>query len=289
MSTRTDRIHARLTPVEPAAERMPYWTRSTNPIVRRHLGLYWRTLPPEVRPVLQALAVWSGLLLAGALIPATPFLIGSVIIVSLFVLPVALFTYAHVLVHIAINASAMMQEERRNDTLNLLMATPMTLEQILLGKVAAAVWRRMDDWILITYAVALTLPPVLYGFYMSPWESPGFVFALPLAVIAGLAATLLRLVVEPLMVGTLAVFIGAVVPYRSTAIIVSVALGAAYFFIYFMVARLPFIYGAVLRDGTVIPGSPALMRLFDFVLPAALPALITWTMLKLAVRVLTRD
>ena len=30
---------------------LPYWARATNPIVRRHLGLYWRTLPPEFEPI----------------------------------------------------------------------------------------------------------------------------------------------------------------------------------------------------------------------------------------------
>lgn len=173
MSIRTDRIHSRLTPVEPAAERLPFWSRSTNPIVRRHLGLYWRTLPPELQPVLRIALVWIALLIGGVLFLDVLQFALVFLIVSFVVLPVLTLWYAHLLIEIAVRSAAMMQQERRDNTLTLLMTTPMSLEQILLGKVAAAFWRRMDDWVLIVYGVALAAPPAIYSAMSPVWQGTG--------------------------------------------------------------------------------------------------------------------
>lgn len=289
MTTRTDRIDARLTPVEPAVELLPYWTRATNPIVRRHLGLYWRTLPPQVRPLLKVFAVWSAVLLIGSLLQNILYVTLLVVIVSVVVLPIATLVYGHILLSIAMTAADTMQAEQRNDTLHLLMATPMSLEQILLGKVAAAIWKRMEDWILITWVVVIAAPPLLFSMYMPLWDVPGHPLVLPVAVIGATAVALLRLVLEPLMVGMIAVYIGAVVPYRSTAISVSVAVSLAYFTLMWLVTQLPIIHGTTLRDGTLIAPNYFLVVLFDLILPILLPALITWGMLRLTVRTLRQD
>ena len=289
MTTRTDRIHSRLTPVEPAVERLPYWTRSTNPIVRRHLGLYWRTLPPELQPVLKIVVGWAVVLFVGALMLDVLYFALIVLIVSVIVLPVAMLVYAHILLDIAVRASDMMQEEKRNNTLNLLMATPMSLQQILLGKVAAAMWRRMEDWTLITYAVALAAPPLFFSMYIDIWQSPYYPLAMPLAVMGGLVVSLLRLVLEPLMVGMIAVFIGAIVPYRNTAISLSVVLSVAYVVIMWLMNQLPIKHITVFKDGTRILPDYFLVILVDFILPIAVPALITWGLLRLTVNLLRRD
>jgi hypothetical protein len=289
MTTRTDRIHSRLTPIEPAAERLPFWTRSTNPIVRRHLGLYWRTLPPELLPVLKIMAGWALILFVGALMLDVLYFALIVLIVSVIVLPVATLMYAHILLDIAVRASDMMQEEKRNNTLNLLMATPMSLQQILLGKVAAAMWRRMEDWTLITYAVALAAPPLFFSMYIDIWQNSVYPLAMPLAVMGGLVVSLLRLVLEPLMVGMIAVSIGALVPYRNTAISLAVVLSAAYVAIMWLISQLPIARGMALRDGTRIQPDYFMVVLIDFVLPIAVPALVTWLLLRVTVNLLRRD
>jgi predicted membrane channel-forming protein YqfA (hemolysin III family) len=289
MTTRTDRIHSRLTPIEPATERLPYWTRSTNPIVRRHLGLYWRTLPPELRPILYIVLGWAIMLGMGTLFPSTLFFALILMIVSIIVIPVAVVAYGYILLHVSITASDAMQEEKRNNTLHLLMATPMSLEQILLGKVAVALWRKMEDWTLINYVAALATPPLYFATYHTIWQVREMPVALPIAVFAGLVVSLLRLVLEPLMVGVMGVFLGAVVPYRNTAISLSVAFTAFYVAFLWLLGQLPSVRGGQLQDGTRILANYPLVILIDFVLPIALPALIIVVLLKLTATVITRD
>lgn len=288
MSIRTDRIHSRLTPVEPAAERLPFWSRSTNPIVRRHLGLYWRTLPPELMPVLRIVLGWGGVLIGGVLFLDVLHFALVFLIVSFVVLPVITLWYAHVLIEVAVRSASMMQEERRDNTLTLLMATPMSLEQILLGKVAAAFWRRMDDWVLIVYGVALAAPPALYSVMSPVWQGAGSPLLTSVAVVGGLAVALLRIMLEPIMIGMIGVFVGAVVPYRNTAISLSVALGAAYVVLINLLTRLPSLRPQQVGRATVAPDY-GLVLLVDFVLPILLPALITWGLLRVTARLLRRD
>jgi hypothetical protein len=288
MSIRTDRIHSRLTPVEPAAERLPFWSRSTNPIVRRHLGLYWRTLPPELMPVLRIVLGWAVVLIGGVLFINLLHFALVFLIVSFVVLPVMTLWYAHVLIEVAVRSAAMMQEERRDNTLTLLMATPMSLEQILLGKVAAAFWRRMDDWVLIVYGVALAAPPALYSVMSPVWQETGSPLLTSVAVVGGLAVALLRIMLEPIMIGMIGVFVGAVVPYRNTAISLSVALGAAYVVLINLLARLPSLRPQQVGRTTIAPDY-GLVLLIEFVLPILLPALITWGLLRVTARLLRRD
>ncbi len=288
MTIRTDRIHSRLTPVEPAAERLPFWSRSTNPIVRRHLGLYWRTLPPELMPVLRIMLGWTVVLIGGVLFLDVLHFALVFLIVSFVVLPVITLWYAHILIEVAVRSAAMMQEERRDNTLTLLMATPMSLEQILLGKVAAAFWRRMDDWVLIVYGVALAAPPALYSVMSPVWQAAGSPLLTSLAVVGGLAVALLRIMLEPIMIGMIGVFVGSVVPYRNTAISLSVALGAAYVVLINLLSRLPSLRPQQIGRATLAPDY-GLVLLVEFVLPILLPALITWGLLHVTARLLRRD
>ena len=109
--------------------------------------------------------------------------------------------------------------------MQLLMSTPMSLEQIFLGKVASAIWRKMDDLILIVQGAAIFGPPLMIMHYagLFPLRESG-----PLTYILIIIMTitaLLRLVLEPLMFGMVGVGIGAFVPFRAIAITSSVAWG----------------------------------------------------------------
>ncbi|PJF25046.1 MAG: hypothetical protein CUN53_14755, partial [Phototrophicales bacterium] len=40
---------------------LPEWARRSNPVVRRHLGAYWKTIVPDARQIGRWLLVQSGL------------------------------------------------------------------------------------------------------------------------------------------------------------------------------------------------------------------------------------
>lgn len=273
-----------------AQQRLPYWSRSTNPIVRRHLGLYWRTVPPDLQPFANILLVWSVLFGIGVVFP--PF-VGFVLITflaALIIVPIALVVYGHILLTVATAAAQHMQSEIQNNTFNLLRTTPMTLHQIMLGKVAAALWKRMDDIVLIAQVVVVASPPLIFTLYseLLPLDGGGRILT-PLLTLIGTVVIGLRIILEPLMIGTLAVFVGLVVPGRSRAITTAVALGAFYFLLLNLTSRLPFVRGAETASGGIIEPSLMWILLFDLVLPIALPILITWVLLQLGQRIIVSD
>lgn len=263
--------------LQDAEARLPYWARSTNPIVRRHLGLYWRTVPPELRPILLTVGVWIAIILAGVAVPAVLDLTLMLFLASLIIMPGAVLLFGHILLTIAISATHTMQQELRNNTFNLLRATPMTLEQILLGKVAAALWKRMDDLVLVAQLAAIFSPPILFSMYGDLWTEGPYWLA-HITIIIALITSLLRLILEPVMIGVISVFIGLVVPRRSMAITSSVALGGFYILLLNLARRLP-----------GVQENPLLVAAFDFVLPLLLPVVIITGTLALARYLISSD
>lgn len=273
---------------------LPYWMRATNPIVRRHLGLYWRTLPPEIEPILYICGVWVALLLTGVVLPFVTDLATTLIVVSVLVIPCGILFYVRALFSIAANSAAAMSDEIRNNTMNLLMSTPMSVDQIFLGKVAAAIWRQMDNLILIVQAAAVFGPPLIIMHYAAVFplrESGALTYFL---VIAFTLSSLLRLVVEPLMFGMIGVAIGAFVPFRSTAMTASVAMVAFYFLLMYMLQQLnlQYIVASVeaVEQATEAALSGANLRMtfaifqmifVDIVLPILLPYGIIRLMIRL--------
>lgn len=278
-----------LSMMEQAANRVPYWARSTNPIVRRHLGLNWRTLPPQVQPLVVGVGIWSLILFIGLILPIVRDTAAMLFLSSIIVLPVTGLLYAHVLVTIAITAADTMQEEMRNNTLSLLRTTPMSLEQIFLGKIAVALWKRMDDLVLVSQVVVAFAPPILLVVYSEFWALDQYPVMSQVIVIIALVVSLLRLIIEPVFVGTLAIFISVIVPNRATAITGTIALSVFYFVMMNLANRLPFIRGEALLDGTLIPPNQTLIGVFEFGLPLLLPALLSYLFLRLAVRTVTAD
>lgn len=217
---------------------LPYWARATNPIVRRHLGLYWRTLPPEFQPILIISGFWLAALALGLFFPFVTDLATTIIVVSVLVIPVGIIFYLRALVSIAANSAAVMADEIRNNTMQLLMSTPMSLEQIFLGKVASAIWRKMDDLVLIVQGAAVFGPPLIIMHYAGLLPLRESSPAVYLFIIAMTVTALLRLVLEPVMFGMVGVGIGAVLPFRAVAITSSVAWVAFYFLLINMLQRL---------------------------------------------------
>lgn len=274
-----------------AEAKLPYWARSTNPIVRRHLGLYWRTVPPETRPFVVIYATWCAILGLGMLFPALLSLTMISFLAAIMIVPLAMLLYGHVLLTVSIQTADAMQQEMRNNTFNLLRTTPMSLQQIFLGKVAAALWRRMDDIVMIGQVVLAFSPPILFTVYTSLWSADFSMTAIqtPIATLVGTLVVFYRVVAEPVMIGAIAVFAGIVVSGRTRAITSAVVLGAFYFIILNLMSRLPTVRGFEGVDGTVYPPNISLIVLIDFVLPVVLPLVITYGLLTLSARIVQLD
>ena len=266
-------------PYNPAMERrerftqdhinLPYWAKSSNPIVRRHLGLYWRTVPPEIRPIMMVISAWIAIFILASISPALFAIVAPLSVASLLVMPVVLLIYGHVLVTVAVRAADVMQQEMRNNTLLLLRVTPMRPNQIILGKVAASIWKRMEDIALLAMATAIFAPPVLLTSYSVAISAEEQTILLMALVVIGTIVSVLRIFIEVIWVGTLAVLIGLSVPYRSTTLATSVAISAIYFVLINLVRQLP---GAQDTIAGIV--------LVDFVLPLVVPlvliALVLW-------------
>ena len=279
-------------------ENLPYWARATNPIVRRHLGLYWRTLPPEFEPIFYITGFWVLALLLGIIFPFITDLATTVIVVSVLVIPVGMIFYLRSLFSVAANSAAVMADEIRNNTMQLLMSTPMSLDQIFLGKVAASIWRKMDDLILIVQGAAIFGPPLIIMHYagLFPLRESGpltYVLIIALSIVS-----IIRLVLEPLMFGMVGVGIGAFVPFRSIAMTSSVAFVAFYFLLMIMLQQLNLDYLVAAMDAaaaaTELTLDLANLRfalamvvtvLIELVLPLALP----YFLIRLVIGLLTRQ
>jgi hypothetical protein len=76
---------------------LPLWARRTNPIVRRDLGSYWKTLTPDMTLVLKVYLVQVGLVLLSFVFPVLFVLLMPTVTVTLVLLPVGLVLYAQIL------------------------------------------------------------------------------------------------------------------------------------------------------------------------------------------------
>lgn len=255
--------------------RLPNWARRSDPIVKRHLGIYWKMLPLELDLLLRIFLIQSGFILASLVIPIVLPLVFTLLPVSLTMLPFTFAAYARVLISVGSFATRMMVDERRHDTLPLLLTTPLSLRHILLSKTAASVWRYIEDLSLIIMAAALLSLPFIGLQYASYWSFDDQSLLSRLALIIGLAAALLRLVLEPFMIAALAMVIGAGVPSRVSA---TVALGVTCLF-YFLLINLP----------RLLPLAVEMRIVIEFVLPVVLPLLIIWGAYRAAAYIIQHD
>src|SRR5262245_37018621 len=142
-------------------QRLPRWARRSNPVVRRHLGIYWKTLPPEVGQLVRIYLFQIAFMCLSFPFPIFFDFVMPVITVSLLLIPVAFVGYAHALLYIGVVAVTAMVDEWRHHTLDLLRTTPLPLEHIVFSKIAAAIWRQLDDLGLILLTATLLSLPML--------------------------------------------------------------------------------------------------------------------------------
>ena len=256
-------------------DNLPFWARRSNPIIRRQLGVYWRVLIPEMDNIMRWLVVQSLMLLVTIQFPAllTPILM--LVLASFMLMPFAFVMYARVIANVVVDSVTSITREFRDETLLLLRMTPIPLEQILLSKVAATLWRRMEtvDNIL-ALAVALGTPLILLSqiLYIPPDEHFGLTQAVTIII---MFTSILRLPLEIFMVGMLGTAIGTAARFRPPAII---ATGTVVFF-YFLLLNLPRFISLSMP-----------MRLFvEVVLPVALPLVIIYGCLRFTIYIIQRD
>lgn len=255
--------------------RLPEWARRSNPIVRRHLGIYWKTLLPEVRPLLTMYLFQVILIALSYPFPILFDLAMPMITAAIILLPLAIIIYGRLLIAIGMSSAETIVDEQKKDTLTLLRVTPIPLKDILLSKMAASIWRQVEDiGLLLVAALAFSLPLLILQ-YASFWPLDEFPILARAAMALGLAASLVRLLVEPVMVGAIGVMAGAVLPYRHWARASTAVLTLFYFVLINLPRRLPL--GWEMRV------------LVEIVLPLALPVLIAWVAFRLAHHALTRD
>lgn len=261
---------------QPLDQTLPPWARRSHPVAKRQLGIYWKTLPLEVGLWVRLLLLQAGLVLAAIPFPLLYSLVMPIVTVSIILVPCAFYLYGQVLFNIARQSAAAIFDERRSHTLALLLVTPLPLHEILLSKIAAAIWRGLDNLSLVLTAHVFFSLPILVLHYANLFAAEQLDPLLTAgAIIAALALHMARLFVEPVLVGAVGVLIGACLSPRIAAEIVAVTLGAAYF----VFVNLP----------RLLPLSPLARLLVETALPLLLALVLAAGALALALRLLRRS
>jgi hypothetical protein len=245
---------------------MPIWARRTNPIVRRQLKAHWRVFPPQVRPIIKTYLILSAVMATTYFIDYLFLFILTILMAGMLLMPIAFYMYVKILASIISDSSWAMVEEFQNGTLSLLRSTPFSVREIILSKITASVWRRMDALdMVMTVAVFLGMP-VISAFYLVRWSPDDAPLVTQGLTIIVFGVSLIRLPLEMFFASSLAAMMGTMTRMRSTAFSSTVVL----LFFYFLMINL-------LR---LLPLSWPMQLVVDAVLPIALPLLFIWGSLK---------
>lgn len=254
---------------------LPFWARRSNPIIRRQLGVYWKTILPEVGFLKRMFIIQAILIMMSLFWPVIFDLALPAITASILLFPFAILIYGNILLSIGMASANAMTQEVQNDTLNLLRVTPFTLNTILASKIAAAVWRQVEDIGLLLSAAALLSMPMLVSQYATLWPLKDYPLLSRTAMILGLGVSLLRLVIEPCMIGAVGMLMGTALRSRAPAVLSMVFTGGFYF---------------LLLNLTRLVKMPWQLRfVVDFALPLLLPLLIIWACFAVARWLISRS
>lgn len=254
---------------------LPLWARRSNPIVRRHLGGFLGAPIPQLGLLARLFIVQAVIIALSYFIPALLEIAALMGLASLFALPFSLTAYAWVLFTIGRSTSDAMISERKYGALDTLRTTPLSLSSILLSKIAVGLWRQAVNIDTILLAVSIfSLPPIIIE-HASLYPPDEFGPATHLMIIVGLGASILRLLLEPLMIGAVGILVGAVSDLKLTALMWTTLLGIAYF----ALVNLPRL--------AIMPWPVRLV--VESILPVVLPVVIMVGALAIARNVLERD
>ncbi len=255
-------------------ENLPPWARRSDSVVRRHLGGYWKTFVLDVHSLIRMYIAQVVLVLASFLIPAMFTLIMPIVTVSLVLVPLGLALHVIVLYSVGKLAAAHVADERRSRSLDILRTTPRTLTRILASKGAAAVWRYTEDMVLpLSIAMLCSLPALVIQYDTLLGVNSGI--GMRFAIIAALGTSVLRLVLETIMIAGVGLFMGANTLSRTTASVSTLLIGIGYFASINLMRLLPFGIG---------------WNVFiEIIAPLVFPPIITAICLYFAVWTLKRD
>jgi hypothetical protein len=252
----------------------PPWARRTHPIVRRHLGRYWRVMTPQVEPVMQWYLIQSAIVLLTYPVPFLFTIILPVVIVSVGLLPFAFYYYAQTLYALASDATQSMVREIEGSTLNLLLATPYTTREVLLSKLAGAMWRQSEPLSLLLSAISMTQMPTLVLIYLNQLPSEEYGILSQVVTIMAFGVAIARIPLEMAMTAAISSYVGVTTRGRSAAVITTLTLLIFYFVLINLPRMMPLgIVGHIIVDG---------------VLPLAIPFGIISLMLTMTERAIRR-
>jgi hypothetical protein len=208
---------------------LPKWARRSHPIVRRHLGVYWRVMTPQVEPVAQWYIVQALAILLTYPLPFLFTVILPMVIVSGALLPAGLFYYVRVLYEVGSDASRSMLGEVENATLPLLIATPYPLREILLSKIAGSIWKQSESLSLLISGIVMSQMPTIVLVYLNRFPPDEYGLISQLFMVVVFAASVIRVPLEIFMTATIAHAVGVSTTGRSTAIATTLVLLGFYF------------------------------------------------------------
>lgn len=253
---------------------LPRWARRSNPIVKRELGVYWKRLFPDVSLIARIVGVQAVLIL---LLPVEFLLTLTLPIAMLAVvlMPILVMIYGRVLFSVVNAAAASMSDAYANNTLVLLRLTPLPLAHIVLGKVAAGVWKHVEDIDLILLGVTIFSLPFLTIFYLGDTPPRDVTLLMRVPVVLVLISLPVRVMAEPFMFSALALAAGTALPTRAAAVVTTLS-GLVFYYV-----------------GLLVPLTAPLAGwanlLVAVVLPLALPVLVSVGAVWYAIHNIQRD
>lgn len=233
--------------------RLPRWMRRSNAIVRRHLGGFWKATLPEYSALGWILLSQIIVVLLAIPIPGLLEYISLAGLVSLFLLPPSLFIYGRMLLRISMRTSSIVVEERRSETLDILRTTPYSLSSILMSKIAAGIWHQMDDLTTLLQLAVVSSLPIIIIEQATLMPAAQHTPLTQILSIIGLLVSMARLVLEPLMIGSLAVLVSSLSTFGIVAGTWTTILGATYFVLINAPRALPLSWQARLIIESVVP------------------------------------
>ncbi len=239
----------------------PSWARRKNPLVARELGEYWRVFLPEVRPLVLWVMGYGALLVLTLIYPIFTLAVILPVLIGGIVFPFMLYQYAVNLWFILQDTSYSMAREYENNTIDLIRVTPYTSREIILSKIAAGVWRRMDVLSFLSLFTAVLGMPITIIFYLNAYPPELYpLLAHGLSFVA-VISYLIRVPLEMVMVSAVGVWMGTAVRTRQNA------LSSAVFLVVF--------YFLLLNMLRFIEVDWMMRLLLDAFVPLALPLLVT--------------
>ncbi|HEX2622046.1 MAG TPA: hypothetical protein VHL11_17940 [Phototrophicaceae bacterium] len=214
---------------------LPRWARRSHPIVRRHLGAYWRVMTPQIEPVAQWYLMQSLLVFMTYPLPFLLTAILPMVIVSGALLPAGIVYFTRSIYNIASDSTRTMVNEVENATLPLLLATPYPVREILLCKIAGAMWRQSEMLVVLSGIAVYTQMPTLVLIYLNRFPPEEFGMVAQLFTVVVFAASIIRLPLEMFMAASVGHYIGVTTTGRSAAVVSTMTI----LIFYFVLVNLP--------------------------------------------------